>query len=71
MIIWVGTTGMTGWQRHEVLGTKREIVCLTDGFAIDIPLRAAKNPRGVLIAMRDHSETHTGRTVSVSELPNF
>jgi hypothetical protein len=71
MIVWVGSTGMTAWQRHEVFGSVREMVCLTDGFRIDIPLRAAKNPRGVLVAMREHSETHTGRTVSVSELSNF
>lgn len=71
MIIWVGATGITAWQRYEVLGSRRQIVCLADGFVVDIPLRAAKNPRGVLLAMREHSETHTGRTVSVSELSNF
>lgn len=71
MIVWVGTTGMTAWQRREVIGVSRAWVCLTDGFAVDIPVRAAKNPRGVLVQLREHAETHTGRTVSVSELSNF
>ena len=68
MFVVVETTGIAAWQMHSVLGISRELVCVNDGFAIDIPLRAAKNPRAQLVAMREHSESLVGRVLSVSEI---
>lgn len=71
MIILVGVDGITGWVLRTPRGEDRQLVCLNDGFSISIPIRAAKNPRQVLIALRDHSESLNGRTLSLADVPGL
>lgn len=71
MILVVGATGIAAWNMRLERGHARQLVCLNDGFAIDIPHAAPKAPRQILNQMRLHSEELNGRTVSVSEVSLF
>lgn len=68
MIIFICANGMVAWNFNSVIGLRRQAVCLNDGFTVDIPIRMAKNPRAILIGMRDHSEGLAGQTRSISEI---
>lgn len=68
MIVFVGANGITAWNLRVRFAASRQLVCLNDGFSVDFPIRAAKNPRQMLVAMREHSEQLNGRTLSVSEI---
>lgn len=71
MIIVVGATGVVAWNIRSVLGDRRQVVCLNDGFSVDFPVRMARNPRALLMAIREHSEFLAGRVLSISEVTSL
>lgn len=68
MIIFTGATGLTVWLARTPIGKPRSLVCLNDGFVLQWPARGEGGLRNIVSALRLHSETLNGRTVSIGQL---
>jgi hypothetical protein len=71
MIVVVGANGIAAWSMRLAQGHARQLVCINDNFAIDIPHIQPRAPRQILNQMRIHSEQLNGQTVSISEISIF
>lgn len=71
MIVVVGANGIAAWEVITRRGIGRRLVCLNDAFVFDFPNAAPRNPRAMLVAIRDHSEALNGRTLSIADLSDL